>query len=147
MAVIENSVIISRPPEEVFDALVDPRSELRWNPDVVSMEMLTDGPIAAGSRYRAKWKGSPVVTLVITEVDRPRSWAYFNDGPIAVNLSISLTPEAEGTLLRSRFEAHANGWFKLIFPLFLILLRRTEKKTVQYAKQYVESRAAASAVA
>jgi uncharacterized protein YndB with AHSA1/START domain len=53
--VIESTVLIQRHPEEVFDYLSDPRSELEWNPKVRVMEKLTDGPIGVGTRSRAKW--------------------------------------------------------------------------------------------
>jgi polyketide cyclase/dehydrase/lipid transport protein len=42
MAVIENSVEIGRSPDEVFDYTVDMRNELKWNPDVQSMEKTAD---------------------------------------------------------------------------------------------------------
>ena len=57
MSVIRNSVILRCTPEEAFDYLSDLRAELGWNPSCQSMEMLTEGPIGVGTRYRAKWKG------------------------------------------------------------------------------------------
>ena len=39
------------------------RAELEWNPRCRAMEKLTDGPVGVGTRYRAKWKGSPHVEL------------------------------------------------------------------------------------
>lgn len=48
MAVIQNRVQINRSVEEVFDFTGDPRNELKWNPDVEIMEMITDEPIGVG---------------------------------------------------------------------------------------------------
>lgn len=48
MPIIGNSTVVSAPREEVFDALVDLRGELMWNPKVELMEKITDGP--AGKR-------------------------------------------------------------------------------------------------
>ncbi len=45
MAVIQNTTLIDRGPEEVFDYLVDLRNELEWNPGVESMKKLTDDPL------------------------------------------------------------------------------------------------------
>jgi hypothetical protein len=46
-ALIENTVEISRTREEVFDYLADQENKIHWNPDCLSMEKLTDGPVAA----------------------------------------------------------------------------------------------------
>lgn len=49
MPIIENSTVVSAPREEVFDALVDLRGELVWNPKVELMEKITDGPVGLGN--------------------------------------------------------------------------------------------------
>jgi hypothetical protein len=76
MAVIHNTTLIQRPPVEVFDYLVDLRNELEWNPDVESMEKLTDGPLALGTKYLAKWKQIRLLEVECTRFDRPREWVY-----------------------------------------------------------------------
>ena len=71
---IENVIEIARTPEDVFDYLSDMGNEVRWNPDCVSMEQLTDGPVGVGTRFRAKWKQGPVVFTEVTAYERPRNW-------------------------------------------------------------------------
>ena len=73
---IENSIEIARTPEDVFDYLSDLGNEVRWNPDCVSMEQLTDGPVGVGTRFRAKWKQGPVIFPEVTAYERPRTWTY-----------------------------------------------------------------------
>ena len=94
MAVIESTVLIQRPPEEVFDYLSDPRNELEWNPKVRVMQKLTDGPVGVGTKFRAKWTKSGVVTLECREYDRPRHWRFVNGGPLSVDFAVDLTPES-----------------------------------------------------
>jgi hypothetical protein len=53
MAVIQNTTLIERAPDEVFDYLVDLRNELEWNPRVESMEKLTNDPLGVGTTYLA----------------------------------------------------------------------------------------------
>lgn len=139
MAVIENSVLIKRPIEVVFESLIDIRNELKWNPRVVLMEKLTDGPVGLGTKFKAKWKTSPVVTVECMQCERPTSWTHHNGGPIEVTLSARLEPHPEGTTLYARFEATPHGWFTLIFPLFLISIRKEEKRNMQYIKAWLES--------
>ena len=87
MTVIENQATIACTPEELFDYCVDLRNELEWNPTVISMEKLTDGPIGVGTRYLARWKGAPsAIEVTCVEFDRPRRWVHDNGGPIAVHL-------------------------------------------------------------
>ena len=50
MTVIESTVLIQRPPEEVFDYLSDPRNELEWNPKVRVMEKLTERSLGSAGR-------------------------------------------------------------------------------------------------
>lgn len=140
MAIIENSISIRCSQQEVFDYLSDPRSELEWNPKVEVMEKLTDGPLGVGTKFRAKWTKSKVVTMECTSYDRPRSWRYVNDGPVTVDLTISLADNADGTLLTSRFEARPHGVFRLVFPVFMAMMRREEARNMQLLKRAVEAR-------
>ena len=139
MVVIENSVLIARPPEVVFDYLADLRHELEWNPQCRSMEKISDGPIGLGTRFLAKWKQSPLIEVECTAYDRPRAWQYTNGGPLAVVFDVTLTPEGGGIRLSSHFLTQPLGPMKLIFPLVLRSLRRAEKNNMRYIKEALES--------
>lgn len=123
----------------MFDSVSDPRSELEWNPKV--MEKLTDGPLAAGTRFRAKWTKSPVLELEIVRFDPPNGWSHRNGGAIAVDLDITLTPLDGGraTELHSRFDAKAHGLMRVIFPLIMAGLRKEEARNMYLIKKRVES--------
>lgn len=138
VAVIENSVRIERPPEDVFDYLVDLRIELEWNPDAQSMEKITEGPIGVGAKFLAKWKQSRSVEVECAKFDRPHGWSYYNGGPLSVLFDAAVTPQGAGSLLAVRFEAHPNGLLKLIFPVLLRVLKRTEKRNMLCIKQTLE---------
>ena len=138
-AVIENTIDIARAPDEVFDYLVDMRHELEWNPDVVAMEKVTDGPIGVGTRYRAKWKQSGLLDVECTRYERPRTWTYVNGGPVAVELTITVEPRHGGTRLTSHGEWRPNGWFRLIFPVFVVIMRRAERGVMVNVRRALES--------
>jgi uncharacterized protein YndB with AHSA1/START domain len=140
VTVVESTVLIQRSPEEVFDYLSDPRNELEWNPKVEIMEKLTDGPTGVGTKWRAKWTKSKVVTLECVEYDRPQRWRFVNDGPVTVDLTITLAPESGGTRLSSRFDATPHGFFRLVFPVFITLMRREEAANMQLIKETMEAR-------
>lgn len=58
------------------------------------------------------------------------------DGQLNIELSTTGDP---ATLLTSRFEAHPHGTFRLIFPIFLIMMRREEARNMQLLRQALES--------
>ena len=140
MAVIDNRVDIDRPPEAVFDYLVDLRNELTWNPGVQSMEKITPGPVGVGTQYRAKWKQSGTVIVECTSFDRPRGWAYRNGGPVSVEFDASVAPLDTGTRLDVRFVARPHGWFRLVFPVFVLVMKRQERTNMANLKRALEER-------
>jgi uncharacterized protein YndB with AHSA1/START domain len=140
-AVIENTSEISRSPEDVFDYLSDMGHEVEWNPDCVSMERLTEGPVGVGTRFRAKWKQGPVVITECTNFERPRTWTYLNGGPISVLLTVTLEPTSDGrTLLTSRGEWTPHGAMRLAFPIFVRVMRRAELGVMANSRRFLEER-------
>lgn len=142
MTIIKNSVLIACTPEQAFDYLVDLRNELEWNPKVESMEKITNGPIGVGTTFSAKWKHSTQLEVKCTEFDRPQHWVYFNGGPVHVTLTARLQPEHEKTRLEVDFDARPNGMFRLIFPFFLLIMRRDERANMTHLRQALEARLA-----
>jgi uncharacterized protein YndB with AHSA1/START domain len=145
-AIIENTIEIARTPEAVFDYLADQGNEVHWNPDCVSMDKLTAGPVDVGTRFKAKWKQGPAVVTECTRFERPRTWQYANDGPISVVLTVTVEPTATGaTRMTSRGEWTPHGWFRLIFPVFVLRMRRAERGVVANARRALEERRDATA--
>ncbi len=140
MGVIRNSVVIRCTAEEAFDYLSDHRAELEWNPKCQVMEKITDGPVGLGTRYRAKWRSSPYVEVETTQFQRPQTWTVHNGGPIEVTLTCRLEPIREGTRLHAEFEPRPHGWFRLIFPLFLLFIRREERANMAHIREALERR-------
>ena len=139
MAVIESSTVIERDIEDVFDYLVDLRSELEWNPGVESMAKLTDGPVGIGTRYLAKWKQSKRIEVECVAFDRPRSWTYTNGGPVSVTFAVNLAPDPAGTRLVARFDARPHGWMRLAFPVFMLIMKRQERENMRNLKRALEA--------
>jgi len=65
--------------------------------------------------------------------------------PLVITLANrAYLPVAEGTLLQAAFEPTPHGWFRLIFPLFLLVIRRQERANMGHLRNAVERRARAS---
>lgn len=140
MVVFKNSVVIGCAPEDAFDYLSDHRSELEWNPACREMEKLTEGPVGLGTKYRAKWSNSPYVELETVAYDRPRSWTMHNGGPIEVRFTCTLESVADGSRLTSDFTPTPHGWFRLVYPVFVVVMRRQERHNMGLIKMAVERR-------
>ena len=138
MTMIRNSTAIRCSPEEAFDYLCDMRNELQWNPAAESVEKLTNGPVAVGTRYRAKWKGGPPLEVTVVGFDRPRMWKTRSHGPIEVAFTARVEPVAEGARVSIDFDVQPQGWIRLIFPMFLRKLRRDERANMTYMRQALE---------
>jgi uncharacterized protein YndB with AHSA1/START domain len=138
MTVIHSSTTIRCTPEQAFDYLSDMRNEPEWNPAAQSVEKLTDGPVGTGTRFRAKWKGGPPVEVTLVKYVRPVEWEAHNGGPLEVVFKARLDTITEGTRLTVNFDARPHGWFRVVFPLFLLKLRRDEKANMTYIRQALE---------
>jgi hypothetical protein len=146
MTVIRNSVVLPCTPEEAFDYLPDLRNELEWNPDCTEAEKITDGPVGLGTKFLMHWTGSPGVEIEIVAYERPRMWkAYNDDGPFEFDFQATLEPVAEGTRLSVDFGVRPRGWFRLVFPVFVLFLRREEKANMKRIRETFERRASSVA--
>lgn len=52
MMKFENSVLINRPPEQVFAYVTDIKNNTVWQTDILELEMTSEGPFGLGSTYR-----------------------------------------------------------------------------------------------
>lgn len=141
MVVLENSVVLARTSEEVFDYLSDLRSELEWNPKMTSASLLTDEPIGVGSRYRAKWVGSPANLIEYVSYERPHSWvATSTSRMMDLRFSADIEPVVEGARLRVRMEILPHGPARLLSPLLGRWMQAQEVENMSKIKKAVESR-------
>ena len=107
MTVLEGSVAIDRPPEEVFWFVADPRNDPRWCPRVATCAQVEgDGP-AAGARFDAFHRPSlqrPHHRMIeLLEVTPPRRVHSRQSDNVGVfTITYELEPAGAGTLLRQR---------------------------------------------
>ena len=55
-----------------------------------------------------------------------------------LDITLESVDDGRATILRSRFDAKANGALRLIFPLLVMSLRREEARNMQLIKDRVE---------
>jgi len=141
-ASIQGEIVIARPVSEVFDFVADERNEPRYNPRMDSAEKLTEGAIGTGTRFRATVTsgGRPVdMVMETTAYERPSrlaSTTVMQEAEISGELTFE--PEAEGTLMRWRWDVRPKGVMRLLTPVFRHVGKRQEAANWEGLKQYLE---------
>lgn len=139
VVLLENSIELRRPAEEVFDYLSDIRNEREWNPTVKEVELLTPEPIGVGSQYRARWSGGPENTVECLEFDRPRAWVHVSDSKSwHVRFGGTVSEVPGGTRFVARMELSAHGAAKLLLPIFRRFMQRQEKLNMARVRAAME---------
>ena len=145
MAIVESSVVINRPVEEVFDYVVDPNNTAQWAGPVVEAKKTSDGPVGLGSTSKrvTQFLGRTMEsTYEITEFE-PHS--YYRDkttsGPVPMKSRISVDSVKEGAKVTIEGEIEAAGFFKLAEPLLSRMAKRQIATDVQTLKDMLEAQA------
>lgn len=113
----ENSIIINRPPQEVFNAIVDFDKQPLWQSMLQSVELTSNGSIGVGSTMKAvaSFLGRKIESeMEVTAWDPPHviSWKGIN-GPYPVEVTTTFEQQGEGTRLTSVSRAEFGGFYKL----------------------------------
>ncbi len=131
-------------PQAVFDYVTDIGNSSRWLPGVVAVEMLTDGPMAAGSRYRETRQAAERtghVDLEVKEFDPPRRFiTEFDKGGYLTTYSYTFSEDGSGTKVEMECEVVADGWKMLMTPLVAGAMKRFDKRMLKGLKDAIEGR-------
>ena len=146
MARIDGEIVINRPVEEVFDFAADERNEPRYNPRMVSSELLSPGPVGLGSRFRAvmgSWPRRTTMTTQFTGYQRPRRLALTTHlSAMEIHGSLTFDPVPGGTRMRWSWEVAPRGLLKLMSPLMARVGARQERAISTGLKRLLEAKEA-----
>ncbi len=136
-----NNIRINKPQSEVFDFIADMRNELKWNPDVQFMEKKTEGAIANGTKFKAKWHLSDTLEVTVQKFNKPHHITFVNGGPIEVTLNLTLNSlDTSLTEMQSEFIAKPNGFIRAIFPIIKSRMQKQEKLNMANLTNYLENK-------
>lgn len=134
MPVIEESVYISRTPQEVFNFLSKFENIPVWDSSVVHAETIGGGPEQLGTRANGTSKilGKKFDwTAEITEFQPPsRLVSRSVDGQLEFTITSSFQPEADGTRLTYRIDA-ASGLGGVFGKLADRFVEKAQARTVR----------------
>ena len=142
---VEESVVINRPPEEVFDYVANPENLPEWSGLVQEVQKETQGPpVEEGVRFTtvAKFLGRRFETPFEVSVhDRPRRHTdRSTGGPFPQEFThIFEEVEGGGTLLTEVTDGEPGGFFRLAGPLLEIAGRRQFRADLETLKDLLEA--------
>jgi uncharacterized membrane protein len=128
MAGFSRSVVIDRPIEEVFDFATDLANAPLFLPNVTKTEMLTEGGIKPGARFREwrKMNGKERSAVIeVIEHERPRVHAA-SAAMMGMRATYRFRFTSEGAGTRVDLEANVQGNF--LWWLFLGMMSRMMAK-------------------
>ena len=109
MPVVEESVFIARPPQEVFEFLVKSENVPIWDSSVIHAETVGNAPVGPGTRTKGT---SKIVgrkfdwTTEVEEFQPPSRFVSKSvDGQLDFTITNTLEPEGDGTRLTFRIDA------------------------------------------
>ncbi len=145
MAHIEGEVLIRCPAEEVFDFVADQRTEPTFNRNMQASEKITDGPIGAGTRFRATVRaGRRLMPMDIeyTGFDRPHTIASTSHMATAdFHGTLTFTPTPAGTRLRWSWQMRPKGAVRLLAPALTRIGARQERQMWTMLRDHLEDAA------
>ena len=142
MARIDGEIVINRPLEEVFDFVADERNEPCYNPRLRHVEQISDGPIGAGTRFRAETRmlGRTVPMLIEFKIyERPRRLGSTTHlSTMDIQGALTFDPIPAGTRMRWSWTVKPRGIFRLFTPLIVRMGQRQEQEIWTSLKQLLE---------
>lgn len=143
MVDISGEVTIRAPVEEVFDTVADERNEPEYNPRIVRVEKLSQGPVGRGSRFVAEPKGMGAkgrMTLEIVEYARPhRLHSVVRSSYMLVDGTLTFEEIEGGTLLRWDWDMSLAGPMRVLSPVLALIGPGWERRNWVGLKKYMES--------
>ena len=142
MAGFQVSVLIERPPEEVFNYLSTLDNEPKWLPGVTRVEKLTEGPTSVGTRYREvrlRRSGEGQVEMQVTAYEPPQRYSTaFHQGGYEGTYHYTLEPEESGTRVHLRVVISGHGLGKLMLPLAVWAIKRQDEPQLRSLKEAMD---------
>ncbi|MHC4406125.1 MAG: SRPBCC family protein [Planctomycetota bacterium] len=143
MAKAETNVVIDRPVEEVFTFFTNFENSPKWQSGVIEVQLLSEGPMAAGSTYLyvGEYMGRRTESEgLISEYEPNRLWgAKFSSGPFSAHEQFLFEPSNGGTKLTALVDGEVGGLLRLAEPIMIWFFRRQLEGDFAKLKELLEN--------
>ncbi len=137
----EISIRLNRPPHKVFAFLVDPQKLMLWQSDLIQSEIVTEGPIRAGSHFYEVRRMGPREAEIrgeISEFTEDRQLGTRTETKPEAGVRYVLDADDGGTRLNYEFRLRTTGLMRLMEPMIARSIRKGTEADLQKLRQLVE---------
>ncbi|HEV8572259.1 MAG TPA: SRPBCC family protein [Actinomycetota bacterium] len=144
MIIIEGSVSIDRPVEEVFAFVTDPANDPKWRFDIIESAQVTPGPTQVGSRIRSvlKFMGRRETDVEVTGFEPGRLEEMRGRSGMPMGLLPRITylfeHQNEGTRFTRRVEMQPKGALRIMGGVMGAMGRRYNDRHLKDLKEMLE---------
>ncbi len=145
MARFEQSVVIGRPSEQVFDFLANPENDPQWSAASDAMRKTSEGPVGLGATFKqvGRFLGRRLeFSLEVTAYEPNRKFGMkVTAGPIKFAGMRVLETVPDGTRVTFTGGGRSGGFFRLAEPLLGRAAERQLKADLAALKEVLEAQA------
>jgi carbon monoxide dehydrogenase subunit G len=135
---IEHEVELGLPQsvDEVYAFFLDIPNEPAWNPECLSVEQTSEGPIGTGSTFTGKMRGVGRIKTEILAADRPNRIATAERSAVAAGtFEFRFEPDGQGTRIHLAARLQPRGPMRLLQPL----MRRMSGKLMRELPEHMRA--------
>ncbi len=139
----QRTIVIDRPPDDVFAFFANPENDRSWRPHV--KEISAGAPVAAGSVVHQVVEGPGgrgiLADLQVTAFEPPKRYAFqVVAGPARPVGEFRFTPSGSGTEVTFSLSAELGGWKRFLMSRPVRASMDGEMAALDRAKALIESR-------
>ena len=142
---IDNSVVINRPVDQVFEFVANIENLPEWAGPVLEAKQTSVGPASVGTTQSqvGKFLGQRLeISLEVTEHEpNKKISAKSTSGPFPIEVHYTFEPVAEGTRMKMGRHVDPRGFFKLAEPIIARMLKRQAETDISNLKDLLEAQA------
>ncbi|MBN8236219.1 SRPBCC family protein [Halobacillus kuroshimensis] len=144
MSFMTQTVLIERPVEEVFQAAVDFSNSPQIMEAVVAVELLSDGPVREGYKFKEtrEIRGRKVSAVIeVTALEENRSYSVKSvQSGLDLRYHYQFEPAPGGTKVVFKGELFTQGLRNtLTRPLIKQIIKKEDQDHLQHLKKFIES--------
>jgi len=141
MGSFRNTVMIDRPPHEVFAFVADFENVPAWNYAIEETRKRTPGPVVVGTEYvqRRSVPSPSEERFTMTELEPDRVVAIEGTlGPFPAQLRYEVEPAGTGTVLTNDVEVEVSGPMRLVGPVVTSRVKAAVAENLHVINQRLE---------
>lgn len=140
--ILERTISIARPPNEVFDYVLDMRNEPKWHTDVLEVRPQSDARVGEGTVFAVRFKpmmGASEGTMTVVGLE-PSNRIVLNGrvGKFAPTITHTFTPDDAGTRYTRRVEMTPPGIMRVMASLMNGMMGKQNDKFLANLKRQLE---------